>query len=65
MTTTTDSTWANTAEAAAYLGCHPDTLIRWLADGRALPVSPPWRIGRRGQWRWNRAELERLAGGAR
>lgn len=63
--TTTDSPWVGTAEAAAYLGCHPDTLIRWLADGRALPVSPPWRIGRHGQWRWNRGELERFAGGAR
>ncbi len=43
--TTTDSPWVGTAEAATYLGCHPDNLIRWLADGRALPVSPPWRIG--------------------
>lgn len=63
--TKTDSPHVGTAEAAVYLGCHPDTLIRWLADGRALPVSPPWRIGRHGRWRWNRAELERFAGGAR
>lgn len=52
-----------TTEAAAVFGIHPDTLRHYLADGRALPVQP-FRFGRRGFWRFDRAAMERWAGGA-
>lgn len=61
MTTTTPM---NTTEAAAAFGLHPDTLRRYLAEGRALPVAP-YRLVRRGNYHWNRAAVERWAEGIR
>lgn len=60
MTTTTSP--MGTTEAAQVFGIHPDTLRHYLAEGRALPVSP-FRFGRRGHYRWNRAAMERWAEG--
>ncbi|MEZ3155934.1 helix-turn-helix domain-containing protein [Microbacterium sp. BWR-S6Y] len=53
-----------TAEAAEAFGFHPDTLRHYLAEDRALPVNP-YRVGRRGHWRFDRSAVERWTGGAR
>ncbi len=46
--------YLHTAEAAAELGIHPETLRRWV---RAGIVTPTWRTPRRGDARWDMADL--------
>lgn len=48
--------YVSTGEAAAYLGIHPETLRRWVADGL---VTPAFRTPRRGDMRWDLDDLDR------
>lgn len=48
--------YLTTGEAAAELGIHAETLRRWVKDGL---VKPTFRTARRGDMRWNLADLER------
>jgi 8-oxo-dGTP pyrophosphatase MutT (NUDIX family) len=47
--------YVSTGEAADYLGIHPETLRRWATDGL---VTPAFRTARRGDMRWNLADLD-------
>lgn len=48
--------YLHTADAAAQLGVHPETLRRWV---RAGIVTPTWRTPRRGDARWDMDDLHR------
>jgi excisionase family DNA binding protein len=47
---------ATTGEAAAYLGITRTTLYRWVEDGL---VRPTYRVGKRGDMRWDLDDLDR------
>lgn len=66
----TDLTPLTPTEYASYLGVGPDTMWRWLRDTSAresLPVRPFRLPGdpARARWRFPRADVERVHGGAR
>jgi 8-oxo-dGTP diphosphatase len=48
--------YVTTGEAARYLGITRNTLHNWVADGI---VTPTWRTPRRGDMRWDLADLDR------
>jgi len=43
-----------TTEAARYLGVHPNTIRRWETQG----LLPAYRLGRRGDRRFSRDEMD-------
>ena len=45
----------NTKQAAAVLGCHPKTLLRYGLDGRLHPIRRSQRL-----IRWRQSEIEKM-----
>ena len=45
-----------TTEAARYLGVHPNTVRRWETQG----LLPAYRLGKRGDRRFSRDEMDRF-----
>ena len=55
MTSHGKSDAISTNEAARLAGCSPDTMLRWLEEGRV----ESWRVLPRGWWRIDRNSLLR------
>lgn len=48
----------STSEVVRIVGCHEDTLYRWLREGR-LPDPPRIRVGRNSVRVWSALDVER------